>query len=53
MGTTVIGGMLAASLLGVFFIPVVFYVVEKWSGAVRGTPPAMASEPRISPAPGD
>src|ERR1700742_156194 len=36
MGTTVIGGMLAASLLGVFFIPVVFYVVEKWSGAVRG-----------------
>ncbi len=35
MGTTVIGGMLAASLLGVFFIPVVFYVVEKWSGAVR------------------
>jgi len=33
MGTTVIGGMLAASFLGVFFIPVVFYVVEKWSGA--------------------
>jgi HAE1 family hydrophobic/amphiphilic exporter-1 len=33
MGTTVIGGMLAASLIGVFFIPVVFYVVEKWSGA--------------------
>jgi HAE1 family hydrophobic/amphiphilic exporter-1 len=52
MGTTVIGGMLAASLLGVFFIPVVFYVVEKWSGAVRGTPPALA-EPGISPAPGD
>jgi HAE1 family hydrophobic/amphiphilic exporter-1 len=53
MGTTVIGGMLAASLLGVFFIPVVFYVVEKWSGAVRGTPPALSSEPEISPAPGD
>ncbi len=33
MGTTVIGGMLAASLIGIFFIPVVFYVVEKWSGA--------------------
>jgi len=33
MGTTVIGGMLGASLIGVFFIPVVFYVVEKWSGA--------------------
>ncbi len=53
MGTTVIGGMLAASLLGVFFIPVVFYVVEKWSGAVRGTPPTLSSEPGISPAPGD
>jgi hydrophobic/amphiphilic exporter-1 (mainly G- bacteria), HAE1 family len=53
MGTTVIGGMLAASLLGVFFIPVVFYVVEKWSGAVRGTPPALSSEPGIAPAPGD
>jgi hydrophobic/amphiphilic exporter-1 (mainly G- bacteria), HAE1 family len=52
MGTTVIGGMLAASLIGVFFIPVVFYVVEKWSGAVRRTPPAL-SEPGISPAPGD
>jgi len=33
MGTTVIGGMLAGSLIGVFFIPVIFYVVEKWSGA--------------------
>jgi HAE1 family hydrophobic/amphiphilic exporter-1 len=52
MGTTVIGGMLAASLLGVFFIPVVFYVVEKWSGAVQGTRVALAS-PDSSPAPGD
>jgi HAE1 family hydrophobic/amphiphilic exporter-1 len=52
MGTTVIGGMLAASFLGVFFIPVVFYVVEKWSGAVQGTRPALAS-PESSPAPGD
>jgi hydrophobic/amphiphilic exporter-1 (mainly G- bacteria), HAE1 family len=52
MGTTVIGGMLAASLLGVFFIPVVFYVVEKWSGAVQETRPALAS-PDSSPAPGD
>jgi hydrophobic/amphiphilic exporter-1 (mainly G- bacteria), HAE1 family len=33
MGTTVIGGMVGASLVGIFFIPVVFYVVEKWSGA--------------------
>jgi HAE1 family hydrophobic/amphiphilic exporter-1 len=29
MGTTVIGGMLAASLIAVFLIPVSFYLVEK------------------------
>src|SRR5882724_4722183 len=28
MGTTVIGGMLSATLLGIFIIPVAFYVVE-------------------------
>jgi HAE1 family hydrophobic/amphiphilic exporter-1 len=33
MGTTVIGGMLAASAIGIFFIPAIFYLVEKWSGA--------------------
>ena len=35
MGTTVIGGMLAASAFGIFFIPAIFYVVEKLSGARR------------------
>jgi len=35
MGTTVIGGMLAASAIGIFFIPAIFYLVEKISGAVR------------------
>jgi hydrophobic/amphiphilic exporter-1 (mainly G- bacteria), HAE1 family len=33
MGTTVIGGMLAASALGIFFVPAVFCVVEKFSQA--------------------
>jgi HAE1 family hydrophobic/amphiphilic exporter-1 len=33
MGTTVIGGMLAASAIGIFFIPAIFYLVERWSGA--------------------
>jgi HAE1 family hydrophobic/amphiphilic exporter-1 len=33
MGTAVIGGMLAASLIGIFFIPAMFYLVEKWSSA--------------------
>ena len=45
MGTTVIGGMLAASAVGIFFIPAIFYVVEKLSGArrhVEGLTPAPA-----------
>ena len=43
MGTTVIGGMLAASAVGIFFIPAIFYLVEKWSGA--GNEAASASLP--------
>jgi HAE1 family hydrophobic/amphiphilic exporter-1 len=43
MGTTVIGGMLAASAIGIFFVPAVFYLVEKWSGA--GKEPASGSLP--------
>ena len=31
MGITVIGGMLAASFIAIFLIPVTFYVVEKLS----------------------
>jgi HAE1 family hydrophobic/amphiphilic exporter-1 len=31
MGTTVIGGMLAASALGIFFVPAVFCIVERFS----------------------
>ena len=52
MGTTVIGGMLASSLIGIFFVPAIFYVVEKWSGAEKEhAPGAMPATP--SPAPGD
>lgn len=35
MGTTVIGGMVGASLIGIFFVPAIFCVVEKLSGAAR------------------
>src|SRR6266852_2741785 len=35
MGTAVIGGMLAASVIGIFFVPAIFYLVEKWSGASK------------------
>jgi HAE1 family hydrophobic/amphiphilic exporter-1 len=40
MGTTVIGGMLAASLIGIFFVPAIFYLVERWSGAGKESAPA-------------
>jgi hydrophobic/amphiphilic exporter-1 (mainly G- bacteria), HAE1 family len=52
MGTAVIGGMLAASAIGIFFIPGIFYTVEKWSGA--GKEHASGMLPAApSPAPGD
>lgn len=35
MGTTVIGGMIGLSLIAIFFIPAIFYVVERLSGAAR------------------
>jgi HAE1 family hydrophobic/amphiphilic exporter-1 len=35
IGTTVIGGMLAASAFGIFLIPPIFYLVEKWSGSAK------------------
>ena len=52
MGTTVIGGMLAASVVGVFFIPAMFYLVERISGAERrkALPLAPAAE---APSQGD
>jgi HAE1 family hydrophobic/amphiphilic exporter-1 len=39
MGTTVIGGMFAASLIAVFLIPMSFYLIEKL-GTTRGRPAA-------------
>jgi HAE1 family hydrophobic/amphiphilic exporter-1 len=48
MGTTVIGGMLAASALAIFLIPVTFYVIEMW--ATKGQPHS-AREARDNPGP--
>ena len=52
MGTTVIGGMLAASIIGIVFVPALFYFVEK-----RSTPAvqdnAVMPPPESSPAQGD
>jgi hydrophobic/amphiphilic exporter-1 (mainly G- bacteria), HAE1 family len=52
MGTTVIGGMLAASVIGIFFVPAIFTLVEKWSGAGKERAPgALPAAP--APATGD
>ncbi len=46
MGTTVIGGMAAASAIGIFLVPAVFYLVEKASGAAaRPLVPALPQQP--------
>ncbi|HEY8901030.1 MAG TPA: multidrug efflux RND transporter permease subunit [Chthoniobacterales bacterium] len=49
LGTAVIGGMLAATLLAIFLIPVTFYVVEKWSGGEkkRSVEPAPEAPPAV------
>jgi HAE1 family hydrophobic/amphiphilic exporter-1 len=51
MGTTVIGGMLAASVIGIFFVPAIFFIVEKWSGA--GEHATEALPPSTAPAEAD
>jgi len=38
LGTTVVGGMLGATLLGIFIIPVAFYVVERITARFRRRP---------------
>jgi HAE1 family hydrophobic/amphiphilic exporter-1 len=47
MGCTVIGGMLAASFLAIFLIPVIFYIIEKLGGEKKSAP--KPAEPVIAP----
>jgi len=51
MGTTVIGGMVAASGIGIFLIPAIFYLVEKVSGAAQRAP--AIAPPQLLPGEGD
>src|ERR1700757_2852770 len=48
MGTTVIGGMLAASAIGIFFVPAVFYLVERLSKSEphAGAGPVLSEDPQ-------
>ena len=52
LGTAVVSGMLAATLLGIFFIPALFVVVERLAkGRTKKTPeaaPAAAEAPAES-----
>jgi HAE1 family hydrophobic/amphiphilic exporter-1 len=51
MGTTVVGGMVAASVIGIFFVPAIFYLVEKWFSASKEPTPGIS--PATSPVTGD
>ncbi len=58
MGTTVIGGMLAATLIAIFLIPVTYYIVEKLAerGGKKSAPddaakPAKPATPATTPQP--
>jgi HAE1 family hydrophobic/amphiphilic exporter-1 len=51
LGTVVIVGMLAATLIAIFLIPATFYVVEKLSGGKRRSTEITPDAP--APAPGD
>jgi HAE1 family hydrophobic/amphiphilic exporter-1 len=45
MGTTVIGGMAAASGIGIFLVPAVFYAVERFSHRSRRSVPLAPPQP--------
>jgi HAE1 family hydrophobic/amphiphilic exporter-1 len=51
MGTAVIGGMVAETFIGRFFVPAIFYAVERVSGAERRR--ALPSAPAEAPGQGD
>jgi hydrophobic/amphiphilic exporter-1 (mainly G- bacteria), HAE1 family len=53
MGTTVIGGMTAVSLVGIFIIPALFYLIEKISGAKPGEMNVQTVKDEPGLAPGD
>jgi HAE1 family hydrophobic/amphiphilic exporter-1 len=45
MGTTVIGGTLAASAIGIFFVPAIYCIVERFSSAPSAEPSASGMIP--------
>jgi HAE1 family hydrophobic/amphiphilic exporter-1 len=53
MGTTVIGGMLAATAIAIFIIPALFVLVEHLARRRGGDVPGPAAVPQPSPSEGD
>jgi len=49
LGSTVIGGMMAASGIAIFLIPVTFYVVERLATRRKPTGPNMATPVAAKP----
>jgi HAE1 family hydrophobic/amphiphilic exporter-1 len=41
LGSTVIGGMIAASAIAIFLIPVTFYVIERFAGGKQKPEPTV------------
>jgi HAE1 family hydrophobic/amphiphilic exporter-1 len=52
MGTTVIGGMLAATGIAIFIIPALFVLVERFSARWSSEAPGHATVPQLSPSEG-
>jgi HAE1 family hydrophobic/amphiphilic exporter-1 len=51
IGTTVITGMLAATLIAIFLVPVLFVLVERFAGGGAAHGPAPATTPPTTPKP--
>src|SRR5438105_613448 len=52
LGSTVIGGMIAASAIAIFLIPVTFYVIERlFAGRKEKTPTPQVAKPHEEPEP--
>jgi len=53
MGTTVIGGMAAATAIAIFIIPALFVLVERLARRHSDEAPGHATVPQLSPSEGD
>jgi hydrophobic/amphiphilic exporter-1 (mainly G- bacteria), HAE1 family len=53
MGTTVIGGMVAATAIAIFIIPALFVLVERLASHRSGEVAGHAAVPQPSPSEGD